>query len=277
MTARLTRRSQIGARLAGSSSMDSRRAVDRRHPLALGVERHLGDAREGRVEVVLPDAGVGRGHDQRAFGRVADRVVAAAVASRPATATASLHSAPAISSRSRVGCAPGVATLPVGTSSNAVLIRRLRQVERVVGDVERRHRHAVLRQRAGLVRADDGDRAERLDGRQLADQRLALEHALRAQRERDGDHRGQRLGHGGHRQADGRQQQLLDVALRRGSARGRRSRDQDQRRAGQPLAQLVQALLQRRLLLLPPTGSWSAMWPSSVCMPVSVTTNSPRP
>ena len=46
-------------------------------------------------------------------------------------------------------------------------------LEAVAGHVEHRHGHAVLGQGAGLVRADDGDRAQRLDGRQLADQRVA--------------------------------------------------------------------------------------------------------
>ena len=49
-----------------------------------------------------------------------------------------------------------------------------------------------------------------------------------------------------------------------------------QRRVGQHLAQSVQTLLQRSGFL----GTdciMPAMWPSSVCMPVSVTTNSPRP
>ena len=72
---------------------------------------------------------------------------------------------------------------------------------------------SVLRQRAGLVGADVGDRAERLHRRQAADQRVLLDHARRAQRKRDGDHRGQRLGDGGDREADrGEQHQQRRLA-----------------------------------------------------------------
>ena len=49
--------------------------VHGRHALALRVEGQLGDAREGPVEVVLDDARLGGRQDQRALGRVADRVV----------------------------------------------------------------------------------------------------------------------------------------------------------------------------------------------------------
>ena len=39
------------------------------------------------------------------------------------------------------------------------------------------HGHLILRERAGLVRANDGGAAERLDGGQLADDRLPPRHA----------------------------------------------------------------------------------------------------
>ncbi|KAI3492974.1 hypothetical protein L1887_42349 [Cichorium endivia] len=58
--------------------------------------------------------------------------------------------------------------------------------------------HLVGGERAGLVRADDRDRAERLDRRQLLDDGLAVRHAQHAERERDGDDDGQALGDGGY-------------------------------------------------------------------------------
>ena len=46
--------------------------------------------------------------------------------------------------------------------------------------------HAVLGERAGLVGTDDRRRTERLDGRQVADQDVALRHALGGEHEREG-------------------------------------------------------------------------------------------
>ena len=48
------------------------------------------------------------------------------------------------------------------------------------GNEEPFRRHAVLRERTGLVRADDRGAAERLDRGQMADQRVAFRHALPA-------------------------------------------------------------------------------------------------
>ena len=90
----------------------------------------------------------------------------------------------------------------------------------MIGDIERRDRHAVQRERARLVGADDGDGTQRLDRRQLADKRLSLQHALRAERQGDGDYGGQRFRHCGHGQADCSQQQLLDICSVRGATPG---------------------------------------------------------
>jgi hypothetical protein len=81
----------------------------------------------------------------------------------------------------------------------------------VVRHVEGAHGHAVLGQRAGLVGADHAHRAERLDGGQPADERPALEHAPRAERQREGDHGGQACGHDGDGDRDGGQQQVADL------------------------------------------------------------------
>ena len=84
------RRSQVGRRvLAGRASLPHRgkpgwhisremgHAVHGRHALAVGVEGELGDPREGLIEVVLADAGLGRRQHQRALGRIADGAVRA--------------------------------------------------------------------------------------------------------------------------------------------------------------------------------------------------------
>ena len=54
-------------------------------------------------------------------------------------------------------------------------------------DVERAHGHFADGQGAGLVRADDRRRAERLDRRQFAHERAAAGHAQHAERERNRD------------------------------------------------------------------------------------------
>ncbi len=61
--------------------------------------------------------------------------------------------------------------------------------------------HLVPGQRARLVRADDADRAQRLDRRQAADDGVARCHAAHADGERYGHHGGQPLGNGGHGEA----------------------------------------------------------------------------
>ena len=66
----------------------------------------------------------------------------------------------------------------------------------------------VLRERAGLVGANDRGAAERFDGGQMADQRVAFRHALRAHRERQRDGREQPLRHVRHDDADGENEVL---------------------------------------------------------------------
>ena len=64
--------------------------------------------------------------------------------------------------------------------------------------------HRVDRQGSGLVRTDEGDRAQRLDGRQPPHQRVDLHHPACAQRQQDGHDGRQRFGNGRDREADRR-------------------------------------------------------------------------
>ncbi len=73
--------------------------------------------------------------------------------------------------------------------------------------------HLVLGERAGLVRADDGRRAERLDRGELADDGAALRHALHAEREGDGRDRREPLGDGRDREAHRLEQELVPAAV----------------------------------------------------------------
>ena len=72
----------------------------------------------------------------------------------------------------------------------------------LAGDVESAHGHFADRQGAGLVRADDRRRAERLDCWQFAHERAAAGHAQHAERERHRDDGRQPFRHGGHSEAD---------------------------------------------------------------------------
>ena len=78
-------------------------------------------------------------------------------------------------------------------------------------------------QRAGLVGRDDRRAPERLDRRQVADDRPPARHPLYADRERDRDDGGQALGHGGHGEADARQRRVGEREAARPSRRRRRS------------------------------------------------------
>jgi hypothetical protein len=66
----------------------------------------------------------------------------------------------------------------------------------------------LLGQRAGLVRADDGDRTEGLDRRQSPDDGVLARHDARADGQHDGDDRRQTLGDRRHRQADDGEEDL---------------------------------------------------------------------
>ena len=85
------------------------------------------------------------------------------------------------------------------------------------------HGHLVLRERAGLVRADDGGAAERFDGGKFADDRAAFRHARDADGERDGDRRGQSLRDRADREGD-RGHEHLDRAFAARDADRKRER-----------------------------------------------------
>ena len=132
-----------------------------------------------------------------------------------------------------------------------------------------------LGQRAGLVRANDRGAAERLDRRESAHERVALDHPLDAERERDGDDRRQSFGDDGDRQGHAEDEHLDE---RLAAKQTERDDDQDDRErdARQRLADSVEVLLQGRLRRLD-LSSIRAILPNSVAMPVATTTARPRP
>ena len=126
-----------------------------------------------------------RRDEQRGLGGIAQRRRRCAT-----SGAASLHRTPARSSSSTSRCARGRDVLAGG------------EVDGSLRCPQRLHGHLVAGQRARLVRGDDGGAAERLDRRQVADDRPPARHALDADGKRDGHDRGQALGHGRDRQAD---------------------------------------------------------------------------
>ncbi len=105
--------------------------------------------------------------------------------------------------------------------------------------------HAVLGQSAGLVRADGGDRAQRPHRRQAPHQRMHRHHAACTQGQQHRDYGRQRLGDGGHGQADGcegHQQRCLAAQ----NAHHKDHRTDAQHRYRQALAIRREAQLQRR-------------------------------
>ena len=112
---------------------------------------------------------------------------------------------------------------------------RRRRPEAPAAVTTRCRHHLVAGERAGLVGADHRDRAERLDRRQPADDRVAARHRLHADRQRDRQHRGQTLRDRGDRKADDGHEQLGERQMaRRSSHRPRRTRSDDQDEDRQP-------------------------------------------
>jgi hypothetical protein len=89
--------------------------------------------------------------------------------------------------------------------SSRLTLRRVsgsREAHPPAGRDDDAHRHLVLRQRAGLVARDHAGRAERLDGREVSHDRVALRHALHAEREHGRHDRRETFRHCGDRQRD---------------------------------------------------------------------------
>ena len=108
--------------------------------------------------------------------------------------------------------------------------------------------HPVPGERPRLVRADDGDRSERLHGRELPDQGAARQHPLRAQGEGDRHHGGQPLRDRGDREAHGGEKQqhgILSPQQTHPEDEGD-DRERDQREAP---AEIGHPALERRRLL----------------------------
>ena len=188
------------------------------HHLAFAVERRLGHARILRAQRARRQALRDRPAHERGLGRLAGHGVRLRVVHRIDTQ----------------GHGRGEQVLITGSALG--------------------HSHAVLRERAGLIRADDLRAAERLHGRESADDRAAAAHVRHADGQHDRHDRGQSLRNGRDREADGDQERIEhDAAVDRPGAQhaDREHHHADaQHEPRQDAAQLRQAQLQGRLILL---------------------------
>ncbi len=199
------------------------------HHLAVGVKGDLLLTAENITDQVLVQADVARGLDQRVFGGVAD-----ALAVHDAGIVVEDHA---------------VEQLTVGVVGEVKLFL----ADTLAVDIDFLHRHLVLRQRAGLVGADDRHAAEAFDRLQILDNGVFLCHFLGAHRLYDRDDRAERLGdrrhsqrHGVHQGADDRL--ALPAALPHRQHEHQHADDHNDDR--QLARELVQTLLQGRFLFL---------------------------
>ena len=119
---------------------------------------------------------------------------------------ASAHSAIGSRTSSRsIVAPPSCSSSPFG----AVALAADREAV-LAGDDELAGGHLVQRERAGLVRADRRDRAERLDRRQALDDGVVLGEHPRAHRVEGGDDGGQAGRDGGDGQRDAGEEQLVE-------------------------------------------------------------------
>ena len=116
----------------------------------------------------------------------------------------------------------------------------------LVGRDHALHRHFVAGEGAGFVRADDGDRAQRLHRRELANDGLVLRHAPHAQRQGDGHQGGQPLGDGRGGQGHGHHEHLGQglAAPEHANGEGEHNKADDDQR--QPVAKAGHLAQQRR-------------------------------
>ena len=200
--------------------------LQRRHQLALRGERHLADALELSF-APLGDAELAFGDEERGLRRIAVDLPSAALV----LAKLGVASDAAAAERDDLL----LAQRPRGQLGALALDATLRRVAHTrdrcaAGDCDDAlDRHLGARQGAGLVRGDDGGGAERLDRRQLLDDRVVPGHSLHAQREYDRQDRRQAFGHCRHGQRHAEQQHGNDVG---GTADVRQQQDGDNHHVG---------------------------------------------
>ena len=214
------------------------------HVLVLRVERDLVNQRgHDRLK-----AGLRRQHLQRALGRPTGNAPQAALVLNHLAVVTQVDGAQVLLQHgARLDVDRLVAAFQVDVAHRLVAVA-VHAVAGVSGD-NGFNRHLVHGQGAGFIRADHGHRAERFHRRQLADNRPLARHRLHAQREDDGDNRRQTFRHGGHRQANQREQQLAHRDLAEHQAEDKQRGHHRQNNGEDRFTQLVHLHQQRRAVL----------------------------
>ena len=219
--------------------------------LALRGERDFRDPGKAR-ELGLRHAELARRDDQRTFGRVALHAPAPLAAGERGVVgqrRRAQHLRNAVV-RMRVGGERRAFDRELALGDVAAAA----DLDELAGGGDRAHRHFVTRQGAGLVGADHGGGAERLDRRKLTHDGVGGCHPPHSQAQSDGHDRRQRFRNGGDRQGNGEQEQAEDdveIQHRRAEQAGREHDRADREHYdAQPLAGAVELLLQRGRLLL---------------------------
>ena len=144
-------------------------AMDRRHARTFGRERHLANAGPVCLERGFVYAGFRTGAHECRLGRVSEQRAI------------------------RTGGDIGTQRHDIGQRGEVGRRRLCQRPRGAVAECDGVHVHAVLGERARLVRADVGDRAQCFHGGQSTDEGLLLHHAPGADRQRNRDHGRQRF------------------------------------------------------------------------------------
>ena len=195
-----------------------------RHQLAVGVERLLVDTRNDLLDRRLLDAVALGKCDQRRLGRITD--LGAVRGDRCIVAE---HEA--LDERIVCGLVEGI---------EVEIIAVLECLD---------DGHFVLRQGAGLIRADVADRAQRLDGRHILHDGVDFRHALHTERQHDGHDCGDTLRDRRHGEGYGSHEELQLLSALNRADQEHDCADHDDRDA-ESAAQLVHALLEGGRLVL---------------------------
>ncbi len=221
-----------------------------RHVTVLGFEGNAAGARALARELQRVDAGLERQRQQRALSRVARQlpvptfpVQAGVVAQRSGFGQGQQHRR----------FAEQLGRLQVAALASERAVRSVAHpfdVHRAVGQHHLLHRHFVAGEGAGLVGADHGDRAQRLDRRQAADHRVARGHALHADGQRDRHDGRQPLGNRRHHQPHGGHEHLGHRQATHQRAKGKQGCSHHHHGERDPARQLAHVADQRRGHLL---------------------------
>ena len=176
--------------------------MDDRHALAHALERQLVDLGPFHQLVLQVEPCLLRGDQQAALGGVADHAPALVLCRRQHLGVV----AEGHGTHHRLKAPHDLVLGQRGIVQHELpdrLVAGAGDLVVLTAHVHRLHRHLSLRQRAGLVGADDIGGPERLDRGELLDEGVHLGHALHADGQRHGEGRRQAFRHQCHHDAQG--------------------------------------------------------------------------